>query len=203
MSLGPSAPPLPALAPPCPLRRFTVDEYHRLLQVGILEEGDPVELLDGFLVLKTRASPPQNVSLGLLEDLLNELLPAGWFRRGRSAVTTADSEPEPGLAVVRGQRRDYGKRHPGPQDLALVIEVSDTSLARDRNVKATLYARASIPVYWIVNLIDHRVEVHTDPSGPDPQPTYRRQTDHGEADAVPLVLDGVEVTRIPVRDLLP
>jgi Uma2 family endonuclease len=182
MSLGPSAPPLPALALPCPLRRFTVDEYHRLLQVGILEEGDPVELLDGFLVLKTRASPPQNVSLGLLEDLLNDLLPAGWFRRVRSAVTTPDSEPEPDLAIVRGQRRDYGKRHPGPQDLALVIEVSDSSLARDRNVKAPLYARASIPVYWIVNLIDRRVEVHTEPSGPDPQPAYRRH---------------------PVRDLLP
>jgi Uma2 family endonuclease len=94
-------------------------------------------------------------------------------------------------------------RHPGAQDLALVVEVADSSLAQDRNVKGPIYARAAIPVYWIVNVPDRRIEVFTDPTGPVPIPVYRQRTDFAETDAVPLVLDGVEVGRIAVRDLLP
>ncbi len=95
-----------------PVRCFTVDEYHRLLAVGILQEGEPVELLEGLLVLKMRSSPPHALVVGLLEDEVGRLLPPDWFKRGQSAVTTSDSEPEPDLAVIRGQPRDYRTRHP-------------------------------------------------------------------------------------------
>jgi Uma2 family endonuclease len=94
-------------------------------------------------------------------------------------------------------------RHPAPQDTGLVVEVSDSTLQDDRTLKARLYARSAIPVYWIINLIAGQVEVYTDPTGPDPSPAYRQRQDYSAADAVPLVLDGVEVARIPVRDLLP
>jgi hypothetical protein len=105
--------------------------------------------------------------------------------------------------VVRGPRRLYANRHPGPADTALAAEVAESSLSHDRNFKGPLYARANIPVYWIINIVDARVEVYTDPTGPDPNPRYRQRQDYGPGEEVPLVLDGVEVGRIPVRDLLP
>jgi Uma2 family endonuclease len=189
--------------PPLPVRRFTVAEYHRMIEAGILREGEPYELLDGWIVPKMTRNPPHDLALGLVEDAVGRLLPADWFRRDQSALSSVQSEPEPDVAVVRGRRRDYGARHPGPDDLGLVVEVADSSLDRDRAVKGPLYAQAGIPVYWLVNLREARVEVYSDPTGPDPAPAYRRRQDYGVADEVPLVLDGVEVGRIPVRELLP
>ena len=203
MSTIPSVGGLPPL-PPLPVRRFTVDEYHRMIETGILNEEDRHELLNGWIVPKMTRNPPHDLSLSLVEAELERRLPAGWFRRIQSAVTaSSDSEPEPDVAVVRGNRRDYSSRHPGPQDMGLAVEVSDATLAQDRTVKLPIYARTRVPVYWIVNPPDGRVEVYTDPTGPDPAPAYRQRRDFGPADEVPLVLDGTEVARIPVRDLLP
>lgn len=203
MSTIPSTEGLPPI-PTLPVRRFTVEEYHRLIETGILQEGDPYELLNGWIVPKMTRNPPHDVALGLVEDEINRHLPPGWFRRGQSAMTASpDSEPEPDVAVVRGNRRDYGDRHPGPQDMGLVIEVADTSLRRDRGEKLRLYARTLVPIYWIVNLINSRVEVYAEPTGPAPTPRYQRRRNYGTDDSAPLVLDGVEVDRIPVRALLP
>lgn len=189
--------------PPEPVRRLTVDEYHQMIRAGILKEDDPFELLEGWLVPKMTPNPPHDLALVLAEDEIARRLPPAWFRRGQSAVTTADSEPEPDIAVVRGPKRLYAQHHPGPQDMALVVEVADSSLPRDRTTKCRLYARAGIPVYWIVNLPDTQVEVYTDPTGPDLNPCYRQRRDFSGAEEVPLVLDGREIGRIPVRDLLP
>src|SRR5262249_55940429 len=111
--------------PPLPVRRFTADEYHRMIESGVLHEGEGGDLLDGWVVPKMTRNPAHDLSLGLTEDEITRLLPAGWFRRDQSAVTTPESEPEPDVGVVRGRRRDYRDRHPGPQDLGLVVEVSD------------------------------------------------------------------------------
>ncbi len=185
------------------MRPFTVDEYHRLIEAGVLTEADPVELLEGWIVYKMTRNPPHDVALGLTGDALAARLPAGWHVREQSAVTTADSEPEPDLAVTRGVRRDYAARHPGPADLALVVEVAESSLDDDRDDKWRIYARAGIPVYWIVNVVDRRVEVYTDPTGPDPAPGYRRRDDYGPGQAVPFALPGQPPAAIPVVDLLP
>ncbi len=83
------------------------------------------------------------------------------------------------------------------------VVVSDSSLRRDQGFKKAIYAKAGIAVYWIVNLIDRRVEVYTDPTGPAAQPDYRVRHDAGEADQVPVVIEGREVARIAVRELLP
>jgi Uma2 family endonuclease len=85
----------------------------------------------------------------------------------------------------------------------MVVEISDTSLREDRKLKARIYARAGIAVYWIVNLVDSRIEVHTKPTGPDPAPSYRERAEYCDGDLVPVWIDGVEVGRIVARNLLP
>jgi Uma2 family endonuclease len=186
-----------------PYRQFTVDEYHCMIQTGIITEEDPVELLEGWIVRKMSENPPHDCALELAVELLRARLPAGWGVRVQSAITTADSEPEPDLVVVRGSARNRREHHPGPQDLALVVEMANTTLARDRGEKARLYARGRVACYWIVNLIDRKIEVYTDPTGPDTNPTFRHRQDYGAADSVPLVIEGKEVAQIPVKEFLP
>ena len=128
---------------------------------------------------------------------------AGWFVNVQEPITTSTSEPEPDISVVRGTRRQFASQHPRPQDAGLLVEVAESSLAIDRGLMKQTYAAANIPIYWIVNLIDSQVEVYTDPTGPASQPDYRQRQDYGPTDAVPLVLDGHEVARIPVSELLP
>jgi hypothetical protein len=189
--------------PPCPVKQFTVDQYHRMLDAGLFASDERFELLEGWIVPKMTHNPPHEVALVLAYRILHGKIPSDWHFRIQSAITTAESEPEPDLALVRGDARDYTSRHPGPQDVGLVIEVADSSLAQDRSLKGRLYARAGIPILWIINLGDAKVEVYTDPTGPDPAPRYRRQQDHAGDDSVPLILDGQEVGQVDVRALLP
>jgi Uma2 family endonuclease len=118
-------------------------------------------------------------------------------------IAECNSEPEPDAKVVRGTPRDFKGRRVAGSDVALVVEVSDSTLRDDQTTKKALYARAMIPFYWIVNLPSNRLEVYSDPTGPDPSPDYRRRSEHGPDDVIPLILDGQEVARIAVRDLLP
>ena len=117
---------------------------------------------------------------------------------GQDPVTLTDSEPEPDAFVARGEA-PYADRHPGPDDLALLVEVADASLQRDRTQKRRLYALDRIAFYWIVNLRDRQVEACSDPRGV----AYRRRHVYGPEDEVPLVIDGREVGRVAVRDILP
>lgn len=189
--------------PPGPVMRFTVEQYHRMIREGYFDDEARFELLEGWIIPKMTRNPPHDVALVLAQQAFGALVPAGWHLRGQSAVTTAESEPEPDLAVVRGEARDYLDRHPGPGDMALVVEVADSSLGRDRGLKQRIYARARVPSYWIVNLAERVVEVYGGPSGPAPAPGYASRRDHGPDDAVPVVIDGREVGRVAVRDLLP
>jgi Uma2 family endonuclease len=201
----PSAPPVtrdPAI-PDVPIYRLTVEQYHAMAAAGILTEDDPVELLEGWLVQKMTKNPPHVVATGLVRRALEHLLPSGWYVAAQDPISMADSDPEPDGAVVRGEVRDYLDRHPGPQDVVTVVEVADTSLQQDRELKQRLYARASLPIYWIVNLVERQIEVYTDPSGPAAEPAYRQRRDYGVADTISLVLGGAEVGGLPVRELLP
>ncbi|HEX8203864.1 MAG TPA: Uma2 family endonuclease, partial [Isosphaeraceae bacterium] len=121
--------------------RLSVEQYHEMARAGILTRDDRVELLEGWLVAKMTKHPPHVIATGLIHDALRGMAPAGWFVTQEGPVTTLDSEPEPDLALIRGTRRDYRDRHPGPQDVALVVEVADASLPRDRTLKKTIYAR--------------------------------------------------------------
>ncbi|HWG45667.1 MAG TPA: Uma2 family endonuclease [Gemmataceae bacterium] len=183
-------------------RRFSVAEYHKLIEIGILTEDDNLELLEGYLVHKMSRNPPHDATIQKIMKKLFRLLPPDWDLRVQSAITVTTSEPEPDLAIVRGDENTYLTRHPGPADLGLVIEIADTTLAGDRADKGRIYARADITCYWIVNIVDRQVEVYTIPSGPTASPTYAQRQDFRMGDDVALTLDGNVAANIAVRELL-
>jgi Uma2 family endonuclease len=185
------------------LYRLSIQQYHAIADDGILAEDDPVELLGGWLIRKMTRKPAHPVAVDLHRDAFASRLSAGWYVRTQAPITLPDGEPEPDVVLVRGDRRDYAQRHPGPGDVTLVVEVADTSIARDRGIKKQLYAQAGIAIYWIVNLVERQIEVYTEPTGSIDQPDYRRRRDYGPVDTIPVVLDGVEVGSLRVQDVLP
>jgi Uma2 family endonuclease len=196
----------PSLAPPVPpepIWRLSVEQYHEMINAGILDEDDPVELLEGWLIPKMPKNPPHRVTKELTRDALAHMLPPGWHVSEQEPITTEDSEPEPDVTVIRGERRDYLERHPGPDDVELVIEVSDTTLSRDRGLKKQIYARAGIRIYWIINLLENQIEVYTGPTGEAEEPDYQRRQDYFPDDEIPVVIEGREVGRLAAREVLP
>jgi Uma2 family endonuclease len=188
--------------PQNPLHQFSVDEYHQMIRTGILDETDRVELLEGYVVDKMPHNPPHDGTIQLVQERLASRIPAGWCIRIQSAVTLSDSEPEPDLVVARGTSRTYLVHHPGPADVALVVEVADSSLSRDRD-KARIYARADMALYWIINLLDRQVAEYAQPSGPTALPAYALPTTYRGGDKIRLVLDGITLGDLAVADLLP
>jgi Uma2 family endonuclease len=184
-------------------RRFSVPEYHRLAEIGVLTENDNLELIEGYLVLKMARNPPHDCAIELTSDAVRAANPKGWCVRVQCAITLSDSEPEPDIAVARGATRDYAAHHPGPSEIGALVEVADSTLLGDRSDKGRIYARANVPVYWIVNLVDRQIEVYEQPSGPTLAPAYAKTTTYRTGDAVPLALDGIAVATFAVNDLLP
>ena len=185
------------------LRRWSRVEYERLVECGFFQPGDRVELIGGALLVAEPQNSPHATAVGLAEDALREAFGRGWVVRVQAPIALDDdSEPEPDVAVVPGTRRDYRQGH--PQRLVLAVEVADSSLVGDRQIKGSLYARAGIADYWIVNLVDHAVEVYRDPVR-DSTATYgwayRSVSHHGPGASVsPLALSGAALA---VADLLP
>lgn len=116
-------------------------------------------------------------------------------------ITLIDSEPEPDVVVVRGDTRQYLDRHPGAEDIALVIEVSDTTLQRDRNTKKRAYGRSGIPIYWIVNLSESQIEVYTQPS--QAQADYLQRRDYPISENLPVVIDEKVVGEVAIAKQAP
>lgn len=191
------------------LYRLSLDLYDAMVGHGLLGPVDKVELLDGLLVKKMTKGHSHIVATHLTRDALAAVLPGGWFvfKEDPVALPTGPSgyasEPEPDVSVVRGVIRDYLARHPDPRDMALVVEVADSLVRDDRVIKLIRYAWASIPVAWLVNLVDRSVEVYSQPTGPAAPARYREVAVYGEGDDVPVVLDGREAGRVAARDLLP
>jgi Uma2 family endonuclease len=194
---------LPPAFPPEPIIRISVEQYHVMIEAGAFANDERVELLEGWLVPKMSKNPAHRVVTRKLRIAFERLLPPGWEVESEVPVTTVDSEPEPDVAVVRAGVLDKVERHPGPRDVGMLIEVSDSTLARDRGIKKRLYARSAVPVYWIVNIPDRCIEVYTDPTGPAENPDYRQPRVYGENDQVPIVLDGKEIGQLEVKSILP
>jgi Uma2 family endonuclease len=149
------------------LRRWTRHEYARLIDQGFLEEDDPIELLDGLLLVKEPQHSLHRTGILLVAKALEQAFGEGWFVQTQSPIALDDrSEPEPDVCVVRGAPRDYAAAHPGHP--ALVVEVAQSGLRRARGRKAAAFARAGIADYWIVNLVDRVLEVHREPARPGP-----------------------------------
>ena len=185
---------------PSPLYRMSLEQYEAMAASGVFTKRDRLHLINGYLVAKLTQNPPHSTADDLCGKALDRTIPAGWYVRAGKPVRIPSqiSEPEPDRCVVRGGIRDYLRRHPEPADIALIAEVSDTSLSEDRKL-AQLYAAAGIPVYWIVNLVHRQVEVYTDP-GPV---GYGSRRIFKPGRRVPVVLAGIEVGRIRVADILP
>jgi Uma2 family endonuclease len=179
-----------------PRRRFTVDEVSQMVEQGILGEDEHVELLDGELVVMSPQGPPHASRVMELHEALAEAY------RGRAHVRSQvplesrpHNLPEPDVALVRGQVRDYRTRHPTGRDTLLVIEVARTSQRIDRR-KIAIYAAAGVPVYWLIDLAKSRVEVFRQPSA---DASYAQHLVLGVGDDVELPdLD----VRWPVSDLV-
>lgn len=148
--------------PPFPIARFSVEQYHRMVESGAFTEDDRLELIEGWVVQKMAKGPGHGYTTGQLAALLGERIPPDAHVRNQAPITLRASEPEPDLAIVRGSRADFRAHHPGARDVILLVEVSDTTLATDR-LKARTYAAAGIPEYWVVNLPERSLEVHRRP----------------------------------------
>jgi Uma2 family endonuclease len=188
-------------APPNSLAlwRLTVAQYHQMRDRGILTEADTIELLEGLLIQKMPKNPPHRISNRLVRDSLEGLNLTGWYVETQEPITLSDSEPEPDVAVIRGDTRDYLDQHPGAEDVTLVIEVADSTLDRDRTIKKRIYARAGIANFWIVNLVDRQLEVFSDPVGDG----YAMQQVFAEGTTVDLAIVPGVVRPIVIDDLLP
>jgi len=180
-------------------KRLTVDQYDQMVENGILPETNRFELINGRIVEKDVKNPAHPTATDLTRRAIERLLPAGWYVRKEDPVRIPNrrSEPEPDVSVVRGDIRDYETRHPNPEEVALVVEVTRSSVAKDRAL-ARVYG-GGIPAYWIVNVPKRRLEVYEGPTGGAyPAPKILKDTD-----SVDLIIAGQVVGRIPVADLLP
>lgn len=193
----------PAEPPEGPLYRLGVEAYFEMARLGILGPDDKVELLEGMLVEKMVKYPPHIHSTKRCFSLLTALLPPGWHVAKEDPIRVGTSVPEPDISVLRGQESDYREHWPDPHQVGLVVEVADASLARDRRTKRRICGGAGLAVYWLVNLVQRRIEVHIDPTGPGEAPGYRSVTNHLPDKTIPFFLDGVEVGRVAVADILP
>ncbi len=188
-------------APPFPIARFSVEQYHRMIESGAFTEDDRLELIEGWVVKQMAKGPAHEYAVGQGEELLRARMPAGWHVRNQTPITLASSEPEPDLTVARGDRATYRQHHPRAADVTLVVEISDTSLDTDR-LKGKTYGTAGIAVYWIVNLVDRCVEVYTTPH-PASEAGYANRTIYQSGETVALHIDGADLGTLPVSALLP
>ena len=183
-------------------RRWKRVEYDRLIELGFFRPGDPVELLGGHLIVAEPQGSGHFAAVRAAEEALRTAVGRGWEVRGQGPLALdEESEPEPDLAVVAGSFRDYQTGHPSRP--VLVVEVSESSLALDREHKGSLYARAGLADYWIVSLPERALEVYRDPEIDPAAPfgwRYRAVTVLARGASVsPLALPG---RRIQISDLL-
>lgn len=187
---------------------LTVSQLHQMVQLGILPEGEQVELIEGVLVRKDRGEeggvvhgPRHALVVAQLTRLAARVEALGAHLRAQLPVTLSEhDEPEPDVAIVRGSPADYADHHPGPVDILAVLEVADTSLEYDRTTKQALYAVARIPGYVIVNLRDHHLEVFEGPNAEDGRYEHRIDLAEGETLRVSIGSGRLEIA---VEEIVP
>lgn len=180
-----------------------------MIAAGILRDGEPIELIDGLLVRKDRGpegnpmviSTEHSLVVTRLGQLDRSVEPFGHHVRVQQPVTlSATSEPEPDASVVRGAATDYSARHPGPEDVAVAIEVAESSLHYDRTTKLRLYAATGVPTYWIVNLPDRQMEAFRVPIPQEERYAHSAVFKRGESVRLEL---GAQAIEVAVSSILP
>lgn len=203
--------PLDAIADSLMMYRFTVDQYHRLIDAAILPEDGSYELLHGVILKKDNGTPGEDTAghkppHALVVTLLSVLIarvnsPSRHLRIQLPVVLSEDDAPEPDGSIVRGAPRDYADRLPGGDDTSCVIEVADSSLERDEREKLPAYAAAGIPQYVLINLRADVVEVRTDPDRANKE--YKSKITLTRGQVLGLDLGAGERLEVAVDDLLP
>jgi Uma2 family endonuclease len=185
---------------PWPLYRMSLEKYEAVVACGVFARKDRIHMINGFLVAKRPQDPPLDTFDELCGQALHAVIPAGWYVRPAKPIRLPEqvSMPEPDRCVVRGSIREYSQRSPGAADVALVVEVADSSLGEDRKM-IQIYGGGGIPAFWIVNLVDRHVEVYTLPYADG----YHSRQDYTADQEVPVVIDGVEAGRVRVADIMP
>ncbi len=179
-------------------RRFTVVEYHKMGEAGIITEDDRVELIDGEIVEMSPINPPHSVCVNRLNKLLNRHVPEELVVSVQNPIyLSEDSEPQPDIALLKPGEYISRTQHPGPEDVLLVVEVADTTVVSDQRQKIPRYAQAGIPEAWLVNIPKGVVEVYTDPG----QGKYKQIKRVGPGESItPKLLPDVT---LQVSDFLP
>ena len=186
-----------------PVYRISVAKYHEMIRAGILGEDDPIELLEGLLVPKMPKHPPHVTANNLLAAALAKIIPEGFVLRLQDPITLKRSEPEPDVVVARGHARDFSTKHPCPEDVALLVEVAESSLAHDTGAKKQIYAAAGIVNYWVVNLSESTIEVFTEPVRGSKPPDYRNHQTFSARQKLPVMLHSKKIGTLAVADVLP
>ena len=153
------------IAPAIPRKRFTADEYEQIVAAGVIAEDDRLELLEGEIVEMSPLGPQHSACVVRLTSLLYKYESSRVMIRVQDPIRLGDySQPQPDISVVQRRPDYYGEGHPEPEDILLLIEVAESSLSYDRDVKLPLYARAGILEVWLVALLPQVVEVYRSPS---------------------------------------
>ena len=181
---------------------ISTEQFYEMIDAGIFSDESRVFLWDGVIYEKMAKTQPHAVSGGKAVLEIVRLLPKGWFPWSENPFTVSDDKaPLPDVTVLRGKPDDYRKRRPDVADAALVMEVAQTSLRIDTGKKLAAYARASIPNYWVVNLVGDLIQAY---SGPIPaESRFETSAAYTRGQKIVLVLDETHSISIAVDDLLP
>ncbi|MGG6239640.1 Uma2 family endonuclease [Nodosilinea sp. AN01ver1] len=171
------------------LAKWSVDDYHRMIQAGILQTRR-VELLRGEIVEMSPETPIHYTTAKQGAKYLETLLAGKAEVRFNGPITLADSEPEPDIAVVRLPESTYCNRHPHPEDIFWLVEVAQTSLKQDLSIKTAIYAAAEIPEYWVASLSTMQVTIFRQPIAGQ----YKQRTTVQDGSIIPLAFENVAVS---------
>ena len=145
-------------------RKFSIDEYHKLVDLGFFTENDRIELIRGEIIDMAPKRTPHSVCNSLLwQQLYESIGKQAEIRVQEPIILSSNSEPEPDLVIAKKKPDNYLSAHPTVEDIILVIEISDSTLQYDRETKLSLYAEVGINNYWIFNLVDNRLESYSQP----------------------------------------
>ncbi|MGI0491120.1 Uma2 family endonuclease [Alkalinema pantanalense CENA528] len=184
-------------------KRFTIADYHRLREVGLLQEGDRVELIRGELIQMSPKGTAHSFCTMRLFRLLDRLLGEAVTLRCQEPIAIPpDSQPEPDIVLAQGRDTDYLDHHPYPADVLLAIEVADSSLEYDRTVKLALYAEAGIAHYWIADVNGRQMECYSQPYR-SAQGYFAYQTRHIVLVDQPLTIPGFAAVTLDLQHIFP
>lgn len=189
--------------PKFPQRKFTVREYRRLMEAGIFHPALRTELVEGWLIDKITRGPRHDSCLQRSAETLQKRLSDRWRIRLQSAIVLDDGEPEPDLVIVPGPAGRFDHEHPRPHEVALLVEIADSTLQYDRGPKLRDYARNGIAQYWIVDLLSRTIEVYQNPSGATDLPRYGTFNALAAGQKISLSIGQEQLEPIAVDELLP